>query len=144
MLHIVHASIMAKGTSHLILSYLYQSDGEDYTGGRYEVTFPAGSTTASVTVSITNNDSTECTEEFTAELRVPPQTRNQGISRGSANMALVTIFDDDATQISFEPVEYTVSETDGKVNITLRSSKMFSFDCKLTVSTRDGTAKGKE
>ena len=106
------------------------------------MTFPAGSSTAQLTVNITDDDITECTETFTATLSIPPNVSNRGVSRGANNTATVSIIDNDPAEINFVPTEYTVRETDNKVNLTLKSTKVFGFDCSLSVSTSDGTARG--
>ena len=106
------------------------------------MTFPAGSDTAQLTVNITDDGITECTETFIATLSIPPEVSNQGISSGANNVATVSIIDNDPAEINFAPTEYTVLETGDKVNLTLKSTKVLGFDCSLSVSTSDGTAQG--
>ena len=106
------------------------------------MTFPAGSSTAQLTIDITDDNITECTETFNATLSIPPEVFNRGVSRGANNTATVSIIDNDPAEINFVPTEYTVRETDGKVNLTLKSTKVFGFDCNVSVSTSNGTAQG--
>jgi uncharacterized protein with FMN-binding domain len=114
--------------------------GEDYSDGSYQVTFPAGETVAQLKINITDDSVTECLETFEARLSLPNATQSKGISKGIMDVATVSISDNDATEISFQPIMYNASEADGKVNVILKSTKVFGFDCKLTVSTRNGTA----
>ena len=116
--------------------------GDDYTSGGYEVTFPAGSSTAQLTIDITDDDIAEFIETFTATLSIPSEVSNRGISSGANNVATVSIIDNDPAEINFVPTEYTVLETGDKVNLTLKSTKVLGFDCSLSVSTSDGTAEG--
>ena len=69
--------------------------GDDYTSGGYEVTFPAGSSTAQLTIDITDDNITELTESFTASLSVSQSVSDLGVSVGSDDTATVNIEDND-------------------------------------------------
>ena len=71
-------------------------DGEDYTGGVYNVTF-VGSNTATVPVPSIDDDTVEGVENFTAVIRVPSDTqRDHMVTRGSPDTAIVEINDNDS------------------------------------------------
>ena len=53
-----------------ILLYIYVDDGSDYIGGSFQVEFPAGSTTASLTVDILDDNLLELDEWFGGLLSV--------------------------------------------------------------------------
>ena len=68
-------------------------DGEDYTGGVYNVTF-VGSNMATVPVPSIDDDMVEGVENFTAEIRVPSDTqRDHMVTRRSPYTAIVEIND---------------------------------------------------
>ena len=80
-----------------IYTYLLSTatGGDDYTSGGYEVTFPAGSSTAQLTIDITDDDIAELTESFTAHLSVSQSVSDLGVSVGSDDTATVNIEDND-------------------------------------------------
>ena len=65
----------------------------DYTAGPYTVTFPAGSTSASVIVPLNDDDLVERDENFT--LSIDLSSLPSGITIGISNQTLVTINDND-------------------------------------------------
>ena len=69
--------------------YFTTPGGVDYTSGGYEVTFPAGSTTATLRINITDDDIPESKESFTASL----STTSERVSVGPAGTATVNIED---------------------------------------------------
>ena len=127
------------------MSWLYfiAADGQDYTGGSYTATFLAGQTTASVSISITNDTTAELTEDFSAVLTIPTTTTSQGITKGAADTATIDITDDDTVEVIFNPTQYTVNEGDGVVTLTLNADKPASFEYTVEVVTQDNTATGK-
>ena len=116
--------------------------GQDYTGGTYTATFPAGQTTASVSIPITDDTTAELTEDFSAVLTIPATATSQGITKGAADTATIDITDDDTVEVVFNPTQYTVNEGDGVVTLTLNADKPASFDYTVEVETQDGTATG--
>ena len=85
---LIHSPIYA-GTYVLFTA----TGGDDYTSGGYEVIFPAGSSTAQLTIDINDDDITELTERFTASLSVSQSVSDQGVSVGSGDTATVNIED---------------------------------------------------
>ena len=73
-------------------------DGEDFTGGTYTATFQAGSTTASVSIPITNDSVLEGTESFNGSLSIPQAAADLKVTAGSADTATVNILDDDGRE----------------------------------------------
>ena len=118
--------------------------GQDYTGGSYTATFLAGQTTASVSIPITNDTTAEPTEDFSAVLTIPATAASQGITKGAADTATISILDEDTVEVVFNPTQYTVNEGDGVVTLTLNADKNASFDYTVQVETQDGTATGNE
>ena len=66
----------------------------DYTGSPTSVTVPAGDTSATLTIPITNDDATESTETFLVRLLTTQLPT--GVTLGSPREVTVTITDDDA------------------------------------------------
>ena len=69
----------------------------DYTSGPYTVTIPAGQTTATFNVAITDDMILEEDENFM--LTFDPSSLPDGITRGTPGEATVTIVDDDCKQL---------------------------------------------
>ena len=110
--------------------------------GGYIATFTAGNTAATVVIPINNDDIAELDEDFTVTLSVPSSSASLGVTVGPAGTASITITDDDAISIEFSPIEYSVSESDGKVVLMLMSNRTASFDYTVEVNTFDGIATG--
>ena len=127
------------------MSWLYfiAADGQDYTGGSYTATFLAGQTTASVSIPITNDTTAELTEDFSAVLTIPSTATTQGITKGAADTATISLSDGDPVEVVFNPTQYTINEGDGAVTLTLNADKPASFEYTVEVETQDGTATGK-
>ena len=127
------------------MSWLYfiAADGQDYTGGSYTATFLAGQTTAPVSIPITNDTTAELTEDFSAVLTIPSTATSQGITKGAAGTATISLSDGDPVEVVFNPTQYTVNEGDGVVTLTLNADKPASFDHTVEVETQDCTATGK-
>ena len=122
---------------------LYSSGGLDFQSGGYQATFLAGQTTASVSINITDDAIAEPTEDFTADLTIPPLAAGQGITKGAAGTATIDILDNDAIEVVFNPVQYSVNEGDGVVTLNLNANNAASFAYTVEVQTQDGTATGK-
>ena len=116
--------------------------GEDYTGGSYTATFPAGATTASVSIPITDNTIAELTEDFSVVLTIPAAAAYQGITKGATDIATIDILDNDHVEVVFNPTQYNVSEGNGVVTLTLNADKPASFSYTVEVQTQNGTASG--
>ena len=71
------------------------TDGSDYTGGPYEVTFPAGVNVVSFNVSILDDAIAECAKLFNLDRDIPQTAAGMGVIRGSPDTATVHIMDDD-------------------------------------------------
>ena len=71
------------------------TDGSDYTGGPFEVTFPAGVNVVSFNVSILDDTIAECAKLFNLDLDIPEAAAGMGVIRGSPDTATVHIMDDD-------------------------------------------------
>jgi len=113
----------------------------DYQPGPYSVTFPAGSTTAAVNLTIESDSVLEGTENFTATI----STTNTGfpnVTAGDDDTATIDIRDDDPVEVVFNPTQYSVNEGDGVVTLTLNADKPASFEYTVEVETQDGTANG--
>ena len=65
----------------------------DYTSGPYTVTFPAGQTTATFNVPITDDTILEGDENFM--LTIDPSSLPNDVTRGNPGEATVNIVDDD-------------------------------------------------
>ena len=118
------------------------SGDADFQSGGYYGVFPAGQTTATVTIPITNDDISELNETFTANLTIPANASSLGVSKGDADTATITIIDNDPIKVNFNPTQYSVNEGDGSVTLTLIADKVASFDYTVEVLTQDGTATG--
>ena len=106
------------------------------------MTFPAGQTTATVAIPITNDAIAELPEDFSAVLTIPPAASSLGVTKGAADTASITILDNDPVEVVFNPTQYTVGEGDGVVTLALTADKPASFDYTVEVLTQDGTASG--
>lgn len=85
----------------------------------------------------------EVTEFFTVGLSIPPTTASLGVSAGPADTATVNIVDNDSVAVQFNPTQYTVTEGDGEVVLTLVANAPASFDYTVQVDTSDGAAEGR-
>ena len=71
------------------------TDGFDYTGGLFQVTFPAGVNVVSFNVSILDDAIAECAKLFNLDLDIPEAAADMGVIRGSPDTATIHIMDDD-------------------------------------------------
>ena len=94
---------------HRYLSFT-PTGGVDYTSGGYEVTFPAGSSTAQLTINITNDDMSEPTKRFTARLSVSQSVSDLGVSLGSDDTATVDIEDNDGECVDMAQAFFSSSK----------------------------------
>ena len=124
------------------LSFFHATVGDDYTGGTFTVTIPAGQTQVSQLIPIIENAEAEGTESFQAQLILPSATAYLGITLGDDDTATVTIIDNDDVIVSFSRTEYTVTEGDEEVLLILTANRNASFDYTVSVYTVNGTAIG--
>ena len=125
------------------LTLYFATDGSDYTGGRYNVTFVEGSSQAELRIPIIDNNQYETEEEFTATLTIPESAAEIGVEAGEDDEATVTINDnDEQIVIDFDPVSYTVNEDDGFAILTVKASAPSSTPYTVMVDTQDGSAVG--
>ena len=71
------------------------------------MTFPAGSSTAQLTIDITDDDIAELTESFTARLSVSQSVSDLGVSVGSDDTATVNIEDNDGECVDMGQAFFT-------------------------------------
>ena len=125
------------------LTLYFATDGSDYTGGRYNVTFVEGSSQGELRIPIIDNDQFESEEEFTATLTIPESAAEIGVEAGEDDEATVTINDnDEQIVIDFDPVSYTVNEDDEFAILTVKASAPSSTPYTVVVNTQDGSAVG--
>jgi len=111
--------------------------GSDYTTASGTLTFAAGETSKTISVTITNDTTTESSETFTITLSSPT-----GASLGSTSTATVSITDDDGSTavLGFSASEYSVDEDGTLVTITVTRSGSTSGNKSVDYATGDGTA----
>ena len=116
--------------------------GSDFGSGPFTASFPAGSTTSSVKVPITDDQLQEGDETFTAQLQIPSNVPDT-VVRGENAVAQVVIEDnEEVITINFNPARYEVSEDGLNVELTLVASRPSPVPYSITVNTIDGTAQG--
>ncbi|MGE4011160.1 MAG: Calx-beta domain-containing protein, partial [Alphaproteobacteria bacterium] len=113
--------------------------GQDYTGTNGSLNFAAGQATASVTVAITNDLTTEGNEQFSVNLSAP-----SGAVLGDAS-GTGTIVDNDgpgapATRVGINDV--TVNESAGTATFTITRYGDSSGSTTVNFGTADGSATG--
>ena len=96
-----------------------------------------------MSIPITNDTTAELTEDFSAVLTIPSTATTQGITKGAADTATISLSDGDPVEVVFNPTQYTINEGDGAVTLTLNADKPASFEYTVEVETQDGTATGK-
>ena len=125
--------------TYYLVCDVYLVHDSDYTGGSFEVDFPAGSTTASLTVQILEDILLEGDEWFGGLLGVSDV---DGVMAGPDNMANVTILDNEGDIIvEFENSAYSFNEDVGDGILTLVANKPApAGGYSVEVSFADGTA----
>ena len=120
------------------------SAGDDYLIGvtPFSATFASGETSATVLIPIRNDSVLEELESFFAGLSITGPAASLRVKAGARDNATVYIDDDDSIEVVFDPISYSVSESDGEVNLTLKASRAASFDYPVQVDTSDGSAIG--
>ena len=103
-MHTWYGMVIPLGISCSSMSLLYKqfnyistthTDGSDYTGGPFEVTFPAGVNVVSFNIPILDDAIAECAKLFNLDLDIPQTAADMGVLRGSPDTATVHIMDDD-------------------------------------------------
>ena len=113
-------------------------DGSDYTGGSFEVEFPAGSTTASLIVDILDDNLPELDEWFGGLLSV---SGVEGVTNGPQSLANVTISDEEEIFVQFDRAGYIFDEDVGDGILNLVADKPVpAGGYSVDVSFADGTA----
>ena len=74
---------------------MYPQDGADYNGREFPVSFSAGSTKESFSVSIIDDVIFETDKTFFLTLEIPQPAQDIGVMRGDPYMATVTIINDE-------------------------------------------------
>ena len=118
------------------------SGDADFQEGGYQVTFLAGQTTATVTIPINDDDICEVTEDFSAVLTIPTDASSLGVNKGMDDTASINIEDNDAVEVNFNPIQYTVNEGDGTVTLTLTADGVAQCSYTVEIITQDGSATG--
>ena len=134
--------VLQSANTNCFMCILYTPGGSDFESGGYQVTFLAAETTASVSIPIADDTTAELTEDLSAVLTIPSTATSQGITKGAADTATIDITDNDAVEVVFNPIQYSVNEGDGVVKLTLNADKAASFEYTVQVVTQDGTATG--
>ena len=107
----------------------------------YNVTIPAGQSSANFTVTIIDDAILEEEELFNLALSIPPFPASLGIHSTSA-VATVTITDDDSLTVQFAEFSYSMSEGAGEVVLNLTANGTSAVNYTVVVDTMDGSATG--
>ena len=111
------------------------SDYAAVTGG--SVSFPGGSTSASITITINNDTLQEPSETFTVTLN----STSAGTLSATAKTATVTINDNDTVPtVKFSVATYSANESASNAVITVSLSAAIDKSVTVKVSTSNGTA----
>ena len=106
------------------------------------MTIPAAQTQVFQQVPILQDDKDEGSEQFQAQLTIPSASADLGVTVSDNDNAVITILDDDGVLVQFNPTQYTVSEGDGVVTLTLTADSVANCNYTVEVRTRDDTATG--
>ncbi|TWU35778.1 Calx-beta domain protein [Novipirellula aureliae] len=122
----INVSVMLSAASNtevvVPLSYSGTADdGTDYSSsGASQITIPAGDTSASVSLSITDDDEVEPAETIIVSMGTP-----SGADLGTTSEQTITITDDDATAtptVQFASATQNASESDGSISVSVTLS----------------------
>ena len=111
--------------------------GQDYNFASGTIVFNAGETQKQISVQLINDNLIESTENFFVDLTNPSNA-----SLSSSSTATVNIADDDGgtSTIQFSAAEYSVSEGNGSVVLTVVRSGGAGFAVSANYTTANGTA----
>ena len=107
----------------------------------YNVTIPAGKTSANFTVTIIDDAILEEEELFSLALSILPFPTSLGIHSASS-VAIVTVTDDDPLSVQFAESNYSVSEGAGEVVLNLTANGTSAVNYTVVVVTMDGSGTG--
>ncbi|MDA9778114.1 Ig-like domain-containing protein [Rubripirellula sp.] len=110
--------------------------GSDYTSASGSLTFAAGVSTQSVTVSLVNDNQEEAGESFNVNLANP----SGAAELGAASSATVNITNDDVAGTLSIQSAATVTEKDGTVTLTVTRANGSDGNISVDFTTIDGTA----
>ena len=116
--------------------------GSDFGSGPFTASFPAGSTTSSVNVPITDDQLQEGDETFAAQLQIPSNVPDTVVRGENAVAQVVTEDIEEVITVNFNPARYEVSEDGLNVELTLVASRPSPVPYSLVVNTINGTAQG--
>ncbi|MEY2481524.1 MAG: hypothetical protein QOK24_52 [Verrucomicrobiota bacterium] len=111
--------------------------GQDYNFASGTIVFNAGETQKQISVQLINDNLIESTENFFVDLTNPANASLSGASTATVNIA-----DDDGgtSTIQFSASDYSVSEGDGSVLLTVIRSGGAGFAVSANYATANGTA----
>ncbi|XP_065913829.1 FRAS1-related extracellular matrix protein 2-like isoform X2 [Dysidea avara] len=118
------------------------TEGVDFSSGPYNVIFPAGSTNASFSISITNDTIYESIAEY-FHLIILKDSLPTCAQYDSSTFRVLILDDDIPINISFSKPSYTVKESLGQVHFELLLTGSYSDAIIAKVKSRDITAAGK-
>jgi hypothetical protein len=114
------------------------TDGQDFTGGEYEVQISAGATEHCAQILI-NDDSIALEGDEVFIVRFDARQLPDGVQLGPDSTSTVRIIDDDDVRVFFADGSYQVSENDGSVSVCVEregdAAETFSVD--VATSERD-------
>ncbi len=114
--------------------------GSDYFTATGMLTFEAGETTKTIMVNVDDDGKTESDETFVVTLSDPANA-----ILGLQEESTVTIVDDDVVDedqptVNFNPTDYSTSEDQATVTLTVELDKASATELSIGYSTSDGTA----
>ena len=120
------------------------ADPSDYTGGVFNVTFQPGEVRKMVSLTITDDEYSECPEKFLARLGIPERSTALGVVKGEPDMTTVDISDNDVIICSVDDSDsiVTVNEGVGAVNVCISCSGKSSNRFTVQLLTTDDEATG--
>jgi Ca2+-binding RTX toxin-like protein len=130
----------AESSTDTVLTYTIAGtaiDGTDYTALSGTVTIPAGQTSATIAVAVTDDTIVEATENVSLTIAI--DSSDPQVTLGTATDS-IDIDDNDNATITVEDV--TVNEADGTLTFTLTSDNPIDIPVDIRVSYADITATG--
>ena len=114
----------------------------DYTGGRYSALFLPGEIKKRVIVPSIDDLKPESEECYKAIISVSPAAKLCGARVSKVAEQRVCLFDNDAVTVRFDPVHYSVNETNGGVKLFLKTSNAAVNDFLIQILCSNGTSTG--
>ena len=139
---VVNFQLSGETDSDVTLTYTLMDDTttkvDDYMDPTTPVTISAGSTTASLSIPIVNDDDNEGNETFTLAISmISGAVSAAGTDEFSQT---ITIIDNEDPEISFDQTTIEVSESIGMANVVVNLSGATRSEVVITYETVDGTA----